>query len=107
MPTLEKIEAELTDKVDGAVSALVARKGAEGALDARKLNLADDAASGFRELCREVVGSLQERSVLAYNSDAELTSSEVFVLDDAETLGELADLRELATLASTLPETAP
>ena len=107
MPTLEEIEAELTGKVDGAVSVVVARRGAEGALDARKLNLADNAAAGFRELCRDVVDSLQDRSVVAYNSDAELESGQVFVLKDAETLSELADLRGLATLASTLPDMPP
>jgi hypothetical protein len=107
MPKVEEIEAKLSGKLDGAVSVVVARRGVEDGLDARKLSLADNAAAAFRELCRDVVESLPTRSAVAYNSDAELKSDQVFVLEDAETLSELSDLQGLATLASTLPDMPP
>lgn len=107
MPSLPEITAELTDKVEQAVSLVVTRKGEEVALDARKVNLANDAADAFRALCRDLVESLPKRTVVTYTADAELTGSEIFVIDDEDTLDELADLRELATQASTLPNTAP
>lgn len=107
MPSLPTITAELTEKVDQAVSLVVARRGNEGELDARKVNLADDAADGFRDLCRGAIDSLSIRTVVAYTADAELTGAETFVIDDKDTLDELADLRALATQASSLPNTAP
>lgn len=108
MPAVPEIARQLTAKVDQSVSVVLGRKDADDdGLEARKLNLAADAASGFRDLCRGAVESLQDRQVVAYTADAELTSSEVFVLDDADSLHELADLRALARQASTLPNTAP
>lgn len=107
MRNLAKLATELSAKVKESVSVVVARKSSEIGLERRKLNLATDAASSFRVLCDDAVQSLQGHSVLAYNADAELTGCEVFVLDDAESLRELTDLRALATQAATLPNTSP
>lgn len=107
MPSLPDIVSELGKKVDESVSLVVARTGAEGTLDARKIILADDASDSFRDLCRDAIESLAQRTVVAYTADAELTGSETFVIDDEDTLDELVGLRALATQASTLPTTAP
>ncbi len=107
MPSISQVVAQLSSKVDQAVSVVVARKPAGEPLEARKLNLADDAAGGFRALCRGAVESVSERSVIPYNADAELTEGQVLVLDDPESLLELADLRALASQAATLPDTSP
>lgn len=107
MPSLPDIVTELGTKVDESVSLVVARKGNDQTLDARKIILADDAADSFRDLCRAAIESLGQRTVVAYTADVELTGSEAFVIDDRDTLDELVDLRALATQASTLPNTAP
>lgn len=107
MPSLQNIVKELTDKVSESASLVVARKGAAGKLDARKVNLANDAAGRFRDLCRDGIDDLSQRTVVVYTAEAELTSSEAFVIDDKETLDELGDLQALAMQASTLPTTAP
>jgi hypothetical protein len=107
MPTLEEITKELSSKLEGAVSVVVARKGSDGGIDARKLALAENAADGFRALCRGTLESLQARTSAAYTADAELGASEVFILDDPASLDELADLCGLTTSAATLPLTAP
>ncbi len=107
MPTLPDITQRLATNIGQSVSVVVARKSGDNGLESRKLNLADDAADGFRELCRESLDSLQGSAVVGYSADAELTPREVFLLDDAESLNELGDLRALARRASTLPTTAP
>jgi len=107
MPTIADAIAHLTPKIDQSVSVGVARKQPDGTLDARKLSLAEDAAAAFRGLCRQAVESLPGRSVLSYDSDAELADNQVFLLDDAENLRELADLRALGPQVATLPVTPP
>lgn len=107
MPSLEDIVKQLTEKANESASLVVARKGAASELDARKVNLATDAADRFRDLCRDAIDDVSRRTVVVYTAEAELTGSETFVIDDKDTLDELADLRALAAQASTLPTTAP
>ena len=107
MPTLQEITSDLSRKIEGAVSVVVARRSPGGGVDAEKLALAESAAEGFRDLCRETVASLQSRTSVEYTADAELGANEVFILDDKASLDELTDLRGLTTSAATLPTTAP
>ncbi|MDX6287692.1 MAG: hypothetical protein QOG53_3177 [Frankiales bacterium] len=107
MPSIAQITAHLTAKVAQPISVVVARKSTAGGLEARKLSIASDAAAAFRDLCQNTVDSLANRSAVGYTADAELTSSEVFVLDDPQSLAELADLQAFAGRASTLPTIAP
>ncbi|HLM28502.1 MAG TPA: Kiwa anti-phage protein KwaB-like domain-containing protein [Acidimicrobiales bacterium] len=107
MPTLDEITAGLSRHIEEALSVVVARKGSDGEMEARKLALAENAAEGFRNLCRDTLDSLQTQSAKDYTADAELDANEVFILDDQASLEELADLRDLATSAATLPSSAP
>src|SRR5918994_7230656 len=107
MPAVDDIAADLSRQIEEAVSVVVARKGTDGGIDAPKLALAESAADGFRNLCRNTVESLPARTAKDYTADAELDAKEIFILDDQASLEELADLRDLATSAATLPVSAP
>lgn len=107
MANLEEVRSDVAARLDEAVSVVVGRQGAEGAVDAAKLALADDAATAFRDLARDSLDDLGRRTSVAYTVDAELDKNEVFVLDDADDLAELADLTALADMAATLPITPP
>lgn len=107
MANLADVTTDLAVKIEQALSVVVARRSSAGELEPRKLTLADSAATSFRDLGRGMLALLQGRAVLPYHADAELDSDEVFLLDDAETLRELSDLRDLAKNAATLPTSAP
>lgn len=107
MARLDNITADVATRLDEAVSVIVGRKAAEGGIDAAKLALADEAAEAFRDLGRKSYEDLGRRRSVAYTVDAELDRSEVFLIDSAEDLGELADVAELTDLAATLPPTPP
>lgn len=107
MTTLAAVVADLEVVVEESVSVVIGRQTRTGTLEERKLHLADDAAASFRQLCRESVHVLRERSVVDYHADAELDRDEVFLLERTEDLDELVDLRSLAQRAATLPHIAP
>lgn len=106
MPSLPEITAELSPKIEQAISVIVARNGADE-MESHKVALADDAAEAFRDLCRDLVQRLEARTAVDYTADAELDAKEVFVVDDSDSLAELGDLLTLAANAATLPVTPP
>lgn len=106
MTNVEDVLKALTQRLDEAVSLLVAR-GSGDEIEAHKLLLANDAADGLLELCRSTIDKLSDRSVAPYTATAELERDEIFVIDDADTLAELADLTGLGSHAATLPHEAP
>lgn len=107
MASLDDVKADVAARLDEAVSVIVGRKAANGGINAAKLALADDAAEAFRDLARDSHEDLGRKRSVAYTVDAELDRGEVFVLDEADDLAELADLTKLADLAATLPITPP
>lgn len=107
MTTLSAVVTELEPIVEESVSVVIGRQSRAGGPDERKIHLADDAAESFRQLCRDAVQVLRERSIVDYHSDAELAPREVFLLQAEEDLDELVDLSSLAQRAATLPEIAP
>ena len=107
MASLEEVRSEIAARLGEAVSVVVGRRGDDGPVDAAKLALADDAAAAFRDLVSDTLQDLGRRTAVMYTVDAELDRNEVFVLDQADDLAELADLTALADLAATLPITPP
>lgn len=107
MATLEEIAAALAQRLEESVSVVVGRRGVDAQIEAAKLALADDAAEAFRELGRDCLHDMRQRTAVPYTADAELDRNEVFVVDDADDLAELSDLSSLSDLAATLPITPP
>jgi len=108
--TLVQARDLASEKLDGALSLVVARRAGDVAaagLDAHKLNLDESAVARFRAFVRTAVDDLEARTAIAYQADAELSGKEAFVIDDHETMTELADLVDLSTASIDLPVIAP
>lgn len=106
MTTIEEVLETLVPRLEQAVSLLVAR-GSADEVGAHKLLLATDAADGLRDMCHSATDGLTDRAAVTYTATAELERDELFVIDDADTLAELSDLRALGDQAATLPHEAP
>jgi hypothetical protein len=97
------IEARIAEPV----SLGVARVGADGHVTGSKLNLGDDAADAFREHCRAALDAIRSGTPRSYSSGAELANDEFFVIDDLETLDELAVIGDLRSSIETMPVIKP
>jgi Kiwa protein KwaB-like len=99
--------AVVADRIAEPVSLGVARIGTDGQITGSKLNLGDDAADAFREHCRAAVDAIESGTQRSYASGAELANDEFFVIDDRETLDELAVIGDLRTSIETMPVIKP
>jgi len=75
----------------------------DGAFDAMKIRLSAGSATDLAQLAREWLVSIEIRTVVPYESTAELADSQVFLIEDEETINELAGLYELGAEAADLP----
>ena len=109
--------AALTDLTDAVeliatriaqpVSLGVARIETDGRVVGSKLLLSDDAADAFRDHCRSTLHTIETGTARSYSSGAELADGEFFVIDDAETLAELAVIGDLRSSIETMPVIRP
>src|SRR5687767_10450210 len=102
MTTVEDIVDEIDAKVDESVT-LTVGKMVDDKLEAHRLLLAEDAAGGFREQVNLTRGRMSERTPTSYATTAELDDGEYFVIDDEDTLEELAEFRRLADNIGSIP----
>jgi hypothetical protein len=100
---IETIEARVAEPV----SLGVARIESDGRVIVSKLLLSDDAADAFREHCRAALQAIESGTPRSYSSGAELANDEFFVVDDAETLAELAIFGDLRSSIETMPVIKP
>jgi Domain of unknown function (DUF4868) len=102
----EAIEV-IAARIAEPVSLGVARIDADGRVVGSKLLLSDDAADAFREHCRAALQAIEAGSPRSYSSGSELANDEFFVIDDAETLAELAVIGDLRSSIETMPVIRP
>src|SRR5215213_2223584 len=76
-------------------------------LEAFHLALAEDAAEGLRDQCEVTRDRISEGASASYTATSELDTSEYFVIDDDETLAELAAFRGVADNLGAIPQIAP
>ncbi len=99
--------ASISARIAESLSLGVARIDADGRLAGSKLVLGDDAAEAFREQCRNVLDTMAAGTAVPYSGGAELADDQFFVIDDRETLEELAAVAELRDSIETLPLIRP
>jgi hypothetical protein len=106
MVAVDAILREIDQRVPQAVSLTVGRM-LEDRLDVRRLLMEAAAAEAFREQCRLTRDRIASRTPTSYATNAELDEGEIFVIDDNDTLGEIAAFRQLAENLGNIPTTAP
>ncbi|MDP8932240.1 MAG: hypothetical protein M3O70_27685, partial [Actinomycetota bacterium] len=72
-----------------------------------KIRLNEEVADAFRQLCYSTIDRIQGARDVDYEADSELASDEVYVLEDEQSLRELALFREAAETAATADPLAP
>ena len=87
------------------VSLLVAYQNPDG-FEARSVTLGETAAAGLRDLSREWLATLENYVDVPYEATAELADGQVFLIEDPNTVAELAPLYDLANQAVELPPLA-
>ena len=100
---VEAIESRIAEPV----SLGVAHIDGDGRVVGSKLLLSDDAADAFRDHCRATIHTIEAGTPRSYSSGAELANDEFFVIDDAETLAELAVIGDLRSSIETMPVIKP
>lgn len=106
MPTTSDIIAEIDARVTESLMLGVGRI-ADGDVETRHLALDEDAADALRELCVQARDRIDRAESVDYTATAEISSDEYFVIDDADSLGELSDFWTLAEEVGSLPTIAP
>jgi hypothetical protein len=101
------VVAAIGARIAEPLSLGVARIDAHGRVSGSKLLLGDDAAEAFREQCRSVLDAIGAGRPVPYAGGAELADDEFFVIDDGETLHELAAVGDLRDAIETLPSIRP
>jgi hypothetical protein len=104
---LAEILATIEARIAEPVSLGVARIETDGRIVGSKLLLGDDAGDAFREHCRAALQSIASGTSRLYSSGAELANDEFFVIDDTETLAELAVIGDLRSSIETMPVIKP
>ena len=90
--TPEQVLADLDHRLDDPLSLVVGRTLEQGG-DLRRVRLANDAAETFRGYIRAARARIAEGTPIEYTALSELQAGEYFVLQDASSLDELAELR--------------
>lgn len=106
MATVEEILEEIEKKVDEAIT-LTVGKMSEEELEASRLLLSEDAAGAFREQCLLAHERIERSTPTSYTTNAELSSGEIFIIDDESTLDELGAFRSLGDDIGNIPEISP
>lgn len=106
MTSPEEILAEIDARLPEALTLTVGRM-LDDTLEAFHLALAQDAADGLRDQCGVARHRISEGAAASYTATSELDTSEYFVIDDEETLSELAAFRELADNLGAIPQITP
>lgn len=106
MPTTSDIIEEIDARVAESFMLGVGRI-ADGDVETRHLALDDPAADALRELCVQARDRIDRADSVDYTATAEISSNEIFVIDDTDSLDELSDFWTLAEEVGTLPTVAP
>jgi hypothetical protein len=104
--TLAQVLADLDARLDGPLSLVVGRALEEGG-DPRRVRLADDAADALRDYGRDARARIADGKTIEYTALAELQTGEHFLLEDEESLDELAELRAVVLGAGDLAPISP
>lgn len=107
MVTPNQIVNEIRDRIPQALSLGVARIANDGEVNGTKLNLNAGAADGFRDHCRGAVDTIEAGNAVGYASGAELGDGEFFLIDDPDTIDELAGIGDLRNSMETMPTIKP
>lgn len=71
--------------------------------EAAKIDMSKDVEAHVRGVCGAALDAVFERQAVVHTADAELGDEEVFLIDDAHELAELAHFYDLAQRSATLP----
>lgn len=104
--TPEQVLADLDHCLDDPLSLVVGRSLEQGG-DLRRVRLANDAAETFRGYSRAARARIAEGTPIEYTALAELQAGEYFVLQDASSLNELAELRSAVHHVGDLAPVSP
>ncbi len=107
MVTPNHITDQIRQRIAQAVSLGVARIATSGEVSGTKLNLSAEAADGFREHCRSALDTIEASNAVHYATGAELADAEFFLIDDPDTIDELAGIGDLRNSIETMPTIKP
>lgn len=104
--TIAQVLAELDDRLEGALSLVVGHALDQGG-DVRRVRLAATAADAFRGYGRDARTRIADGTTVEYTALAELQAGEHFLIEDPESLDELAELRATVLHAGDLTPISP
>lgn len=103
---IARVLEELDAHLEGPLSLVVGRTLEEGA-DLRRVRLAEAAADAFRQYGRDARARIADGNTTEYTALTELQTGDYFLLEDQESLDELAGLRAAVLHVGDLPPVSP